>query len=878
MLREKKNIWTALGIAAGLILSWLLTIRLSSYQPSNVFLAAYENGYLYGAEMETDCYRIFRVDTETGTSRSIRVLKNRDGKAEALDNMVAAADGNLYLVRSITQGTETQSQIVVCDFDRRRLVPAWNLADIGEGSFRGMERYRDSLQLLFSNNGQHERYIHSNGEWVLLDRISFPEDIQVYMVSITEDGGYYIFETYGDIYRLNEDGSFSCIYKADGLACNFQFYKNACYFEDVDSGQTYRIGTEAAPYTPVPCARTYPAPASFDERDMTLSMYYHGTVKAGVLSLEDGRKTAAVCGEREYVAETLHWGSLEVFVVWAAVCGLLGLGVSAVRSFWRFLKRREILFPLAAKAALLSLALMASGFWIIRLQINRAIRASSTETNIAACLRLGYERMGLYDWANIQAMCGFDRITAENVLPEERDAGLYQALEDGNETGTSRNVEYHLYFEKEGELYPIGMEKSYHILNTPLRYNIVGVDTLALRAMEKALTEGVAVSVEYAGLEGQQYAVMLPFETEEGEYPVVLEVSMTMASADQTFAVWAAQLERLTLWMAAALLTVILLMLWQGMRPLGILKQAVQQVERGRLGTVAKIRGRSEAAATAVEFNHMSEQIAKQVEGSGSYQKKYAAFVPLEFLEEAGGGPLAEAGDVRQRGRILLSVDFAADGHLPEQIRRVHEKQGEVLSFGDDGLQCLFLGEEAHALEAAIHMLQDANRRKKERPAAAVSYEQLRLGVAGDSLRRTITAFPVGGDTNGLLRQWARKYRASLLVTGTAADRISGFFQRYHVRRLGECLLEGGHRTERIYEVLDGEPEAEKRKKLLTLDVFEEGLAAFERGDFLTARIAFVRVLAVHGGDGAAACYIRLCEHNLSAEPGGIRRYLETVT
>ena len=82
----------------------------------------------------------------------------------------------------------------------------------------------------------------------------------------------------------------------------------------------------------------------------------------------------------------------------------------------------------------------------------------------------------------------------------------------------------------------------------------------------------------------------------------------------------------------AALLAAILLILWRAMHSLGILKQAALLVEKGRLGEVARVRGRSEAAVTAVRFNRMSRpRSPSQVSGLEATGEKYNAFCAFKI-------------------------------------------------------------------------------------------------------------------------------------------------------------------------------------------------------------------------------------------------------
>lgn len=890
MQQKKTNrMFFCLAAAAGLLLSWLLIERFSSYRPSQVYEACYRDGCLYGIESEAGYFRIFRVDVDTRRSRSIRIPVSSGGRSHSLCNVSPMPDGTVYVIHNASFGEETAAWIERCDFDKRRLVPAWNLNEFGTGNAFHLNAGEDTLRLIVQEPERRLAWYELRGEEWMRRNVLPAMEPDSYVYEITGDGGFYCFQSFGKVYRLNGDGSFSCVYEMGGKAAgtagyNFQFYKDEIYFDDRNSGQTYRIDATRAPYTPVPCQRTYRAAETFDEQKMSLFSFDGKTSKAGILTGEDGRRVAAVCGEKEYAAFVLEWSAGEKFWGWLILALFLeGTGGFCV-FVWKQLKRKEIMIPLVAQAALAALILMAAGFGILRGQVLKSVEKNTSDTSIAACLQIGYEWIDCYDRDHLQAMCGFETITRENQLPLSGIPALPEDVKRTDSEGRkirTAGVSRRLYFEKNGELYPIG--KSQYILNMPLEYNLVNCDYLALQAMRSALEKREAVAVEYADLEGIQYAVFLPFETKEGEYPMVLETTMTRAEGDRQFAARAVKVERMILFLGAALLSVILFVLWMGMRPLGVLKQAALQVSKGTLGAVANVRGRSEAAMAAIRFNHMSEQIAAQVYGVGSYQKTYAAFIPLEFLEKAEKAASRSDGG-KQQSYMIMTAGFRenslTDSQLKKeaiasQIRRIHEKRGEILSFEGEGLQCLFLGDMGNALEAAINILQDPAAGTEGCMSIAISYEEIRLGITGDASRSAVSAFNRNGDSNSFLKKCGEKQGISLLITGAAVDRIPGFFDCYAVRRLGVCLLERGGRPERVYEVLDGEPEIRRRKKLLTRDDFLEGLTAFERQEYLAARTAFIRVLSEDSRDGAALHYIRLCEESLSGQAGGGKRYWE---
>lgn len=876
---EKRKIprgWLAAMLLFGLLAAAAAVI-FPAYRPSGVYEAVSSGKYLYGLDLKGQTQYVFRVDMETGESRRIRVPVYERGSSVTLSGLTALEDGSTYVAASVSQKDGSSFLLQSCDFDRLRLETVQNISEMEEAGklyFADLSKSMGTAALtFFADERMVVHYLMEDGGFRLYRECQMPETS--YLAELTSDGADYFLGSHGEIWRAEDDGSVSLVYDTgstlgEGRETDFQFYADEIYFRDRDTGETYRTVGEG---TAEPCPGTYEPARTFDEARLRMSVYDGKETRAGILSLGDGRQTAAACGAYEYVAWELEPGTKARFLAWGLAMVLAGAVLLLLFWFRKVLKQREIVIPLILEAAILSVVLMAVGMGLLRERIFSSVRRNAAENAVETCLQLAYEMRDAYDMRAIQTMCGYASITAENELPYKKDLSGYtqaQVLDaSGSDAGIIGNqVGFRLYFQKEGILYPLGI--SDYVLNMPVGSNFVAGSPEALSAIEKAMEEQKAVTAEYTSLGGWTYGAFLPLETKEGEYPVILEAYMMSDEGNRLFADQAQSVEQVLSGLAGALLAAVLLILWRGMRSLGILKQAALLVEKGRLGEEAVVRGRSEAAVTAVRFNQMSRQIASQVSGLEGYREKYNAFVPLKFLEASMGD-----GNVKENTYMVMTVG-GRDGHIqPDRwIRRVREKNGEILLFENVGIQCLFLGAAENALEAAVNILQDAGMEKNV--CISLSFEEIRLGIAGDQSRSAVAAFGMNGDFSGFLKEKAGEYGASLLISGDAASRIPGFFSQYHPRRLGTFFLKQTETEVPVYEVLDGEPEVWRRRKLFTEEIFEAGLRAFEEREYLKARMAFICVLKENPGDGAAVRYVRLCEDNLKQPPHRQTVYMET--
>ena len=877
-MEEKKRFrsWLAAMLLFSL-LSAAAVFFFPAYRPSGVYEAISSGAYLYGLDLKDQVQYVFRVNMETGESRRIRVPVYENGSSVILSGLTPLENGLTYVASSVSGKDGSRLLLQSCDFDRLRLETVQSITEMEEAEgirFAALSRSMGTAALtFFSGESSVVHYLLEDGKFQLYRNVQMPEDS--YLSEFTTDGADYFLGYHGEIWKAGENGDVLLVYDTgstlgEGKETDFQFFADAIYFRDQDTGDRYRVqGQGNASVDPGP----YAAAVTFDETDLRMSVSDGKKTRAGILVLEDGRQTAAACGAYEYVARELKTGVKARLLAWGLSMVLAGAGFFAWMRLRALLKQKEIVIPLVLEAAILSVALMAVGLGLLRGRIFSSVRRNAAETAMETCLQLAYEMRDTYDMHAIQTMCGYDSVTAENELPYKKNRSGYKQIRLLDAEGqpvksTGNQVNFRMYFRKDGDLYPMGI--SDYVLNMPVDSNFVTASPEAISAIEKALEEQKAVTTEYTALGGWTYGAFLPLKTTEGEYPVVLEAYMMSDDGNRLYAKQAWPVERVLSALMAALLAAILLILWRAMHSLGILKQAALLVEKGRLGEVARVRGRSEAAVTAVRFNRMSRQIASQVSGLEAYREKYNAFVPLKFLETSGG----EDG-VQERPYMVMTVGTREGQSQPELwIRRIHEKNGEVLSFEDVGLQCLFLGNAENALEAAVNILQDAG--MDQNVSISLSFDPIRLGVSGNQSRSAVSAFGMNGDFNGFLKEKAGEYGASLLVSGSAAGRIPGFFSRYHVRRIGTFFLEQTEAAESVYEVLDGEPELQKRKKLLTEGTFEEGVQAFESKDLLRARMAFIRVLAENPGDGAAVRYIHLCGEQCGRTLKSQAIYMET--
>ncbi len=843
MGKTRKKVYMMLALLTGMIFSWLFLDWMTSYKPEHVVWVLSRNQVIYGIDLWQQNYVIFSADAETKESSRISIPRIKNGKICTLADFTVTESGKAYVTCTLGYGKDSVQSIYYCDFEKGRLEYIIPVEFPDNSQLFAMTNAGDTLQLLSrGSEGELKLYVLQGKELVLSK--SFPPVKEEALLIGVVESNVVIIGPDGQIYILDEAGELHCVFTGnqpggDSWYTEFQYEKDAIYCVDSATKLSYRLDLSDKNLDLELCNRPVWEAKTFDSSRMSSIGYDGDKGKYGILTTEDGRQQAAMCGTWEYVVEELEWGLKARLAVWGLCWGILAVAAVLGNSAWKALIKRQKVIPLALEAAILMAVLLIPGIQFLEEQVMLSIQENAIENDTEAGIQRGYEWMEQTDFQKMD----------KNSL-------------------TEYSLQYDLYEKKEGEIYPLNSIR--YVKNVPLRYNYINANPLVIEAAEKVLETNTLQIIEYMDLIGQKSSVFLPVPKEKGEYPMVLEVQIPIEQSNKTLAGMALSFHKLLYLISGVLLVTLLLSIWYFMRPIGKLKQAALEVIKGNLGLQTNVKGRSEAAITARQFNHMSEQLGMQVSGIQNYRKKYEAFLPLLLWENAL--------DKKKRGNsecpaMLVTMTVGNEDRsgdlkfITEEIRR---HGGEVLSFEREALTCLFLEHAGEALMAAISILQNDQSTR----GLAIGFEKIFLGVIGNESRSAITAYSSNGDFSGYLRRMAEELRTPLLITRSALEQIEGFFKEYHVRYVGKCFNKITSQTEQLYEVLDGESGENRRKKELTKEVFEKGLTAFEQGEDLLARSCFLTAYLENKTDLAALYYIRICDENLSFGMEDTKRFL----
>ncbi|OQY43702.1 MAG: hypothetical protein B6242_14230 [Anaerolineaceae bacterium 4572_78] len=286
--------------------------------------------------------------------------------------------------------------------------------------------------------------------------------------------------------------------------------------------------------------------------------------------------------------------------------------------------------------------------------------------------------------------------------------------------------------------------------------------------------------------------------------------------------------------------------------------------------------------------------------------KSYGRFVPHEYLKFLEKDSIIDVklGDHVAKEMAVMFSDIRSFTTLSETmtpqenfdfvnayLRRVspgiREYDGFIVKFLGDGFMAVFPSRVRDAVLSGIAMLQTVNEYNRHRikdgwqPIAVgigVHVGHMMVGMIGEVSRIQGDAFSDNVNLTARVEGLTKYYGVSMIVSGEVLQQIEKETD-FHVRFLDKVVVKGRETPIEIYEVLDGLHVDEMQLKLETMTNFDDGVHAWQNGNFRKGQVCFEQVLDKNPHDKTAQLYMEriadMLENGMPANFYGVTWMME---
>ncbi len=201
--------------------------------------------------------------------------------------------------------------------------------------------------------------------------------------------------------------------------------------------------------------------------------------------------------------------------------------------------------------------------------------------------------------------------------------------------------------------------------------------------------------------------------------------------------------------------------------------------------------------------------------------------------------------------------------HVEQCVPAFMNWGGVVDHYASDGVQMLFMDNEAGAVSAAIRAREMLLKQKElwKDLTFGISYGHVILGVLGGAGSYSVMSVSHASSISEFLQRAAAKYSSSILVTEQLLEKDESVMSKYTCRLLGKFYFSNIHKALKVYDFYDGDDIAVRTAKRKTALLFDKGVSFFLEGDFAQARSYFIEVIKANRMDKAARIYLSLCDN-----------------
>jgi class 3 adenylate cyclase/HAMP domain-containing protein len=317
------------------------------------------------------------------------------------------------------------------------------------------------------------------------------------------------------------------------------------------------------------------------------------------------------------------------------------------------------------------------------------------------------------------------------------------------------------------------------------------------------------------------------------------------------------------------------------------LDQVVRRFDGKNLAARADIRTRDEVGRLSVSFNAMADTIQRYSAHLEALLSAYGRFVPQKFLGLLKKGSILDVklGDQTEKEMAVLFSDIVGFTSLSEAMTpfenfrflnsflsrmgpRIRTAGGFIDKYIGDGIMALFPEKPDDAFTAAVGMQEamveyNTHRARSDYKPISIGIGlnagRLMLGTVGEHERMDGSVISDAVNLASRLQGLTRVYGSAILTTGQTLKMLAEP-TRFRCRFVDRVRVRGRKETILLFEVLDGEPPAQREKKLSYRSEFAQALRMYFGRDFAGALNAITRLARENPEDEILRIYRKRCD------------------
>jgi len=312
------------------------------------------------------------------------------------------------------------------------------------------------------------------------------------------------------------------------------------------------------------------------------------------------------------------------------------------------------------------------------------------------------------------------------------------------------------------------------------------------------------------------------------------------------------------------------------LRRLGVFTRKVQGITTDNLDVEVIIKSNDEINTLSVVFNNLAKNLNDYIKNVTHLSKSYHRFVPQEIFKLLNKDEVTDValGDNEERVMTILCAGIdnfyeitenlsseeslkLINAHLKVISSIIKKNKGIIENYNGVGVVAIFPEETDYAVSAAIDIQKAIQKHKGTdydlRPVnVAIHHGKALLGIIGEGERLQSSVISDKLSEAMLLQSKASVLASRILVTKDAFDQLE---KSYKYRNIGNIKPAGRSESVEVIDIFDGDESYIISKKESYNAHFSAGVEAFNKGDYIEARIKFVHVLEKNIDDAVARLY-----------------------